>query len=62
MIVVSACMAGLAVRYDGNSARVEGIARLVREGKAVLVCPEQLGGFLRLGLQQKFKMEMAMMC
>lgn len=45
MIVVSACMAGLAVRYDGNSSRIEGIQRLVREGKAVLVCPEQLGGF-----------------
>jgi len=45
MIIVSACMAGLAVRYDGNSYLVEGIARLVREGKAILVCPEQLGGF-----------------
>lgn len=45
MIVVSACMAGLAVRYDGNSSLIEGIARLVREGKAVLICPEQLGGF-----------------
>lgn len=44
MIIVSACMAGLAVRYDGKDACIQTIERLVQEGKAMLVCPEQLGG------------------
>jgi uncharacterized protein YbbK (DUF523 family) len=44
MIVISACLAGLATTYDGRDNYREGIARLLREGKAVLVCPEQLGG------------------
>jgi uncharacterized protein YbbK (DUF523 family) len=44
MILISSCMAGLATRYDGKDNYREEIARLLREGKAVLVCPEQLGG------------------
>ncbi|AFH63988.1 DUF523 domain-containing protein [Paenibacillus caseinilyticus] len=44
MILISSCLAGLATRYDGGDNYREEIARLLREGKAVLVCPEQLGG------------------
>jgi uncharacterized protein YbbK (DUF523 family) len=44
MIVISACLAGLATTYDGRNNYREEIARLLREGIAVLVCPEQLGG------------------
>ncbi|WP_078554104.1 DUF523 domain-containing protein [Bacillus alkalicellulosilyticus] len=44
MIMISSCIAGLATRYDGKDARVEAIEALVAEGKAMLVCPEQLGG------------------
>lgn len=44
MIVISSCLAGLATRYDGSDNGRDEIARLLREGKAVLACPEQLGG------------------
>lgn len=43
MIIVSACLAGRRCRYDGKATPDENIIRLVKEGKAVPVCPEQLG-------------------
>ncbi|MGX9291865.1 DUF523 domain-containing protein [Bacillus sp. A015] len=45
MIVVSACLAGLKVRYNGSHRLDRRIEELVQEGKAVTVCPELLGGF-----------------
>ncbi len=42
--VVSACLAGFACRYDGQSKADDRIVQLVREGRAIAVCPEQLGG------------------
>jgi uncharacterized protein YbbK (DUF523 family) len=44
MIIVSACLAGLHCRYDGGGKPNEVVIRLVAEGKAIPVCPEQLGG------------------
>lgn len=44
MILISACLAGVNCRYSGDSSKIEKIMKLVREKKAVLVCPEQLGG------------------
>ncbi|MEB3101704.1 DUF523 domain-containing protein [Ferviditalea candida] len=44
MIVISACLAGLATRFDGKDNYIDELAELLRAGKAVLVCPEQLGG------------------
>lgn len=44
MILVSACLAGLKVRYDGNDCLNEMIVKLVEEKRAVTVCPEVLGG------------------
>jgi len=44
MILVSACLAGIACRYDGESKPDQYVCRLVAEGKALPVCPEQLGG------------------
>ncbi|MFZ5967991.1 MAG: DUF523 domain-containing protein [Bacillota bacterium] len=44
MILVSACLAGIRCRYDGSDKLIQEIQNLVKEGKAVLVCPEQLGG------------------
>lgn len=44
MILVSACLAGEAVRYDGRHCLQESIAKLVAQGKAVMVCPEVMGG------------------
>lgn len=44
MILVSACLAGKNCKYSGGNNQVDDIRRLYEEGKAVLVCPEQLGG------------------
>lgn len=43
-VLVSACLAGRACAYDGSHRAHEAILRLVREGRAVLVCPEEEGG------------------
>jgi uncharacterized protein YbbK (DUF523 family) len=44
MIIVSACLADVHCRYDGGGKPCEAVIRLVAEGKAIPVCPEQLGG------------------
>lgn len=44
MYLVSACLAGINCRYDGKSSAVDGVVELVNQGKAIPVCPEQLGG------------------
>ncbi|MEG0379369.1 MAG: DUF523 domain-containing protein [Eubacterium sp.] len=43
-LIVSACLAGEACRYDGKANLVSGIKELVLSGHAVAVCPECLGG------------------
>ncbi|WP_282173377.1 DUF523 domain-containing protein [Cytobacillus firmus] len=45
MILVSSCLAGLKVRYNGTHSLNNGIAKLVEENKAITICPELLGGF-----------------
>ena len=42
--VVSACLAGVRCRYDGSDNLNYEVAELVASGKALPVCPEQLGG------------------
>jgi len=44
MIAVSSCLAGFNCRYDGSNKEDEKVVVLVKEGKAIPVCPEQLGG------------------
>ena len=44
MILVSSCLAGFPCRYDGASKTNEKVKEFVLEGKAIPVCPEQLGG------------------
>ena len=44
MILVSACLLGCACRYDGQSKPYPLAMELARQGCAVPVCPEQLGG------------------
>lgn len=45
LILVSACLAGIPCRYDGTRKNEDKkVKALVAEGKAVPVCPEQLGG------------------
>lgn len=43
-MLVSACLAGRACRFDGSSNLDDQVGRLVAEGRAVLVCPEVDGG------------------
>jgi uncharacterized protein YbbK (DUF523 family) len=44
LIIVSACLAGINCRYDGGNSASEKVRRMVSLGRAVPVCPEQLGG------------------
>lgn len=43
-VLVSACLAGRACRFDGSANPDDSVGRLVSEGRAVLVCPEVDGG------------------
>ncbi|RXZ02821.1 DUF523 domain-containing protein [Fictibacillus sp. S7] len=45
MILVSSCLAGLQVRYNGTHSLDNRISKLVGENQAVTICPEMLGGF-----------------
>jgi uncharacterized protein YbbK (DUF523 family) len=44
MIIVSACLAGFNTRYDRTNCGHPEIIELVASGKAIPLCPEQLGG------------------
>jgi uncharacterized protein YbbK (DUF523 family) len=44
MLIVSGCLADLKCRYDGMAKPCEKVIRMFAEGKAIPVCPEQLGG------------------
>ena len=43
-VLVSACLAGRACRFDGTASPDDAVGRLVADGRAVLVCPEADGG------------------
>lgn len=44
MIIVSACLCGINTKYNGENNLDERVLKLLRDGKAIPVCPEQLGG------------------
>jgi len=44
MMLVSACLAGIPCRWNSENKANNAIIKLVKEGKAIPVCPEQLGG------------------
>ncbi|MEG1254734.1 DUF523 domain-containing protein [Clostridium sp.] len=44
MILVSGCLCGINCKYDGKNNLNERVLELMRQGKAIPVCPEQLGG------------------
>lgn len=44
MIIVSSCLAGKPCRYDGTAKTNENVLQLVRDGLALPVCAEELGG------------------
>ena len=43
-VLLSACLAGRACRFDGSDNEDSRVADLVSQGRAVLVCPEDEGG------------------
>lgn len=43
-IVVSRCLMGDGCRYDGKDQCVAYVKELVKQGRAIPICPEQLGG------------------
>jgi len=45
MIIVSACLAGINCKYNAGNNYNKATVELVASGKAIPVCPEQLGGF-----------------
>ncbi|SHK84355.1 DUF523 domain-containing protein [Desulforamulus aeronauticus] len=46
MILVSACLAGIPCKYHGGDNLIPEVLALVEQGKAIAVCPEELGGLL----------------
>lgn len=44
MYIISACLCGVNCKYSGKNNLNEKCMKLFKEGKALLVCPEQLGG------------------
>ena len=55
MILVSACLAGFNCKYNGKNNFNEKIFKLVKEGKAIPVCAEQLGGLTTPRLPSEIK-------
>ena len=44
MKIVSACLAGINCNYKGQASPCPKVIELVKQGKAIPICPEQLGG------------------
>ena len=44
LILVSACLLGVACRYDGKSCPALELRDLATEGKVITICPEVVGG------------------
>lgn len=44
MIIVSACLCGINCKYNGGNNLNKHVLELFKSGKAIPVCPEQLGG------------------
>jgi uncharacterized protein YbbK (DUF523 family) len=43
-VLLSACLVGVHTQFDGGSNKVDDLLELVKAGRAVFLCPEQLGG------------------
>lgn len=46
MILISSCLAGEHVRYDGGTQGQKSLIQLIEEGHAIHACPELLGGLM----------------
>ncbi len=60
--IVSACFAGVNCRYDKKHNKIDKIRKLVREGKAIPVCPEQMGDFQLPAIRRRLLAGMVTMC
>ncbi len=45
-ILISACLAGVNCKYNGENNKNTKVIELIKNGNAILVCPEQLGGLM----------------
>ncbi|WP_044642162.1 DUF523 domain-containing protein [Risungbinella massiliensis] len=45
MILVSSCLAGFEVRYNGSHCLDNSVQSLIKSGQAIAICPELMGGF-----------------
>ncbi len=43
-ILISSCLLGINTQWDEDCKRIDELVRLVKSGKAIFMCPEQLGG------------------
>lgn len=57
MKIVSACLAGINCMWDGKNHACQKVVDMVKNGQAIPVCPEQLGGLPtpRIPAEQKGK-------
>lgn len=46
MYLISACLVGINCKYNGKNNYNEKALELVKSGKAIPICPEQLGGLI----------------
>ena len=53
MYLISACLCGVNCKYNGLNNYNEICDKLFTSGKAILVCPEQLGDYLHHVYQVK---------
>lgn len=44
MYLVSSCLAGINCRYNGKNTENNTVVTLLKQGEAIALCPEQLGG------------------
>ncbi len=59
-ILVSACLLGLPVRYDGQSKAVEKIVELAKDNILIPICPETLGGLPTPRIKSEIKDNLVM--
>ncbi|MEG1004228.1 DUF523 domain-containing protein [Clostridium sp.] len=57
MIIISACLCGCNCKYNGKNNKNEQCIKLFKAGKAVLICPEQLGGMATPRLPSEIRKE-----
>lgn len=55
MILVSACLCGVNCKYNGKNNLNEEMMELLKNGEALLICPEQMGGLTTPRLPSEIK-------